>query len=296
MCHGMNGGARAKRAAVCESCGCRWAARWADCEGRSRARCAIRAEILRSLPGLWRPLWHSAALTLFSASPKSVPPPWLAFHLPLLACLCNSLLSATPAACVPASSSNSSSSSRGVWSTPSPGFARRSLPCRRCLKLPMAQPDFAPTGAPVASANDAPRSQRFAGASGHGLHKRGGRRRRLAAAFYYPSTFRFKAFGLRDVSVVLAHAASFMRGTPYHFGRNGFLCRGTRRHAHLRKVSPLQRLLSIWSRVLPATAPRHPVGCSAASGLRLCPTPLSSGQRTTRQADAVSCRTRRGKA
>ncbi len=206
----MNGGARAKRAAVCESCGCRWAARWADCEGRSRARCAIRAEIFRSLPGLWRPLWHSAALTLFSASPKSVPPPWLAFHLPLLACLCNSLLSATPAACVPASSSNSSSSSRGVWSTPSPGFARRSLPCRRCLKLPMAQPDFAPTGAPVASANDAPRSQRFAGASGHGLHKRGGRRRRLAAAFYYPSTFRFKAFGLRDVSVVLAHAASFM--------------------------------------------------------------------------------------
>ncbi len=206
----MNGGARAKRAAVCESCGCRWAARWADCEGRSRARCAIRAEIFRSLPCLGRPLWLSAALTLFSASPKSVPPPWLAFHLPLLACLCNSLLSATPAACVPASSSNSSSSSRGVWSTPSPGFARRSLPCRRCLKLPMAQPDFAPTGAPVASANDAPRSQRFAGASGHGLHKRGGRRRRLAAAFYYPSTFRFKAFGLRDVSVVLAHAASFM--------------------------------------------------------------------------------------
>ena len=286
---------------MCESCGCRWAARWADCEGRSRARCAIRAEILRSLPGLWRFLGQTAALTLFSASPKSVPPPWLAFHLPLLACLCNSLLSATPAACVPASSSNSSSSSRGVWSTPSPGFARRSLPCRRCLKLPMAQPDLAPTGAPVAAANDAPRSQRFAGASGRPprLAQAGGApqeaRRRFLLPFYLPFQgvrASRRLCGTRTCSIV--HDAVHLP-TPYHFGRNGFLCRGTGRHAHLRKVSPLQRLLSIWSRVLPATAPRHPVGCSAASGVRLFPTPLSSSQRTTQQADTVSCRTRRGK-
>ena len=57
---------------------------------------------------------------LISAIPESLPPPWLAFHLPLLACPCNSLLSATPATCVPASSSTSSSS-RGVGNTPSPG-------------------------------------------------------------------------------------------------------------------------------------------------------------------------------
>ena len=103
-----------KCVAVCQASGRRWAARWATCEGRSRDRCAKPAAIGRSLSEVWRPLGHSTAFTLRpGASPESLPPPWLPFHLPLrriLACLCNSLFSATPATRVPALGSSCSPS------------------------------------------------------------------------------------------------------------------------------------------------------------------------------------------
>ena len=80
------------------------------------------------------------------------------------------------------------------------------------LDLPTAQPDLAPKGAPVAAANDAPRFQRFVGASERPprLPQAWRRRRRLAAAFYCSCSFRLKAFWLPDVSAVFAHAASLM--------------------------------------------------------------------------------------
>ncbi len=81
------------------------------------------------------------------------------------------------------------------------------------LELPTAQPDLAPKGAPVAAANDAPRFQRFVGASERPprLPQAGRRRRRLAAAFYCSCSFRLKAFWLLDVSAVFARAASLMK-------------------------------------------------------------------------------------